>query len=120
MGRFRDREFLERIFRWVNSVLDIVEIIPATVIGKTIQYQLSKSSTSVGSNLEEADVAYSRKEFTSCVNIAKRESKESCYWMKILKFRKMVDLNKLNPTINEIEEIIRILFSIVKGTQNND
>jgi len=118
MGRFKNQELLDRVFTWVNSVLDIVEKIPATVIGKTIQYQLVKSSTSVGANLEEADAAYSRKEFTSCVNIAKRESKESHYWMKILNFRKMVDLDKLNPIMTETEEIIRILFSIVKRTQN--
>ncbi|HOU17513.1 MAG TPA: four helix bundle protein [Candidatus Marinimicrobia bacterium] len=120
MGRFKNEELLDRVFTWVNAVLDLVEIIPNTTIGKNIQYQLVKSSTSVGANLEEADAAYSRKEFTSCVNIAKRESKESRYWMKILRFRKMVDFDKLNPIINETEEIIRILFAIVKGTQNND
>ncbi len=115
MSRFRDKMFLRRIFEWVNSVLDIVENIPNNVIGRNISYQLSKSCTSFGANLEEADSAYSTKEFTSFVNISKRELKESVYWMKILKFRKIVDIEK-NIEI-ESEELIKVLFSIVKNTQ---
>lgn len=81
MGRFKN-DLLDRVFTWVNAVLDAVEIIPNTTIGKYIQNQLVKSSTSVGSNLEEADAAYCRKEFTSCGNITKCEAKESRYWIK--------------------------------------
>jgi len=88
MSRFRDKVFLKR----VNSILDIVEKISNNVIGRTISYQLSKSCTSVGVNLEEADSAYSSKEFTSFVNISKREIKESFYWIRILNFRKIVIL----------------------------
>lgn len=79
MGRFKDTAFLKRIFIWVNSVLDIIKNIPSNTIGNHISYQLVKSSTSVGANLEEADAAISRREFISFVNIAKREAKESHY-----------------------------------------
>jgi len=116
MGRFRDKSFLKRIFSWVNSMLDIVEKIPNTVIGRTISYQLSKSCTSVGANLEEADSAYSSKEFASFVNISKRELKESFYWLEILKFREIVFFD--NKIEIETEELIKILYSIVKKTQD--
>lgn len=117
MERFKEPEFLERVFIWVNAVLDLTGVIPNTPIGRNIRYQLIKSCTSVGANLEEADSAYSRNEFNSFTNIAKREAKESLYWMKILKYRKMVQYEDFPKVFTETEEMVKILFTIVKNSQ---
>ena len=80
--------------------------------------QLVRSGTSIGANVEEAVAAQSRKDFISKMSIASKEARETNYWLRLLRdtnILKDVDLKKL---INESEEIIKILTSIVKTSQS--
>ena len=70
MGRFKDRGLIDRVFRFVVDVLRLLEKLPRKRRNMIIEDQLTKSSTSTGANLEEADGAISRREFVKFVNIA--------------------------------------------------
>jgi len=114
MGRFKDRSLMERVFEFVIEVLKLVERLPKNRRNIIITGQLMRSATSTGANLEEADGAISRKEFVKFVNIAKREMKESNYWLRILRVFEdswMVDIDSL---LKESEELTKIFSSIVK------
>ncbi len=47
--------------------------------------QILRSGTSVGANIEEAIGGQSRKDFISKISIAYKESRETNYWLKLLK-----------------------------------
>ena len=77
--------------------------------------QLLRSGTSVGANVEEALAAQSRRDFLSKMSIASKEARETRYWLLLLQTSKLANVN-LNASLADVEEIIRILTSIVKTT----
>lgn len=83
-----------------------------------ISKQLLKSGTSIGANVEEATAAQSRRDFISKMSIASKEARETRYWLRLLQ---KSDLTRIDVSewMISINEIVRILTSIVKTTQKN-
>src|ERR1041385_1673955 len=80
-----------------------------------ISRQLLKSGTSVGANVEEAVAAQSRNDFLSKMAIASKEARETRYRLMLLKESRLTK-SELSPALEKVEELIRILSSIVKTT----
>lgn len=83
-----------------------------------ISKQLLRSGTSIGANVSESEAAQSKKDFIAKVSISSKEARETLYWLQLLQKSKLVDLD-YTPYIKEAEEIVRILTSIVKTSQQN-
>ena len=77
--------------------------------------QLLRSGTSIGANVEEALAGQSRKDFLSKMAVASKEARETRYWLVLLQKSGLTAV-ELNPALKNIEELIRILTSIVKTT----
>ena len=86
-----------------------------------ISKQLLRCGASIGANVNEAIAAQSKADFASKMSIAAKEAREANYWIKLLIATDY--LNKKEKYVislqNDIEEIIKILTSIVKTTQEN-
>ena len=80
--------------------------------------QLLRSGTSIGANVAEATAAQSRRDFIAKMSIASKEARETKYWLRLLKDSELVAVN-LESEITQIDEIIRILTSIIKTTKSN-
>lgn len=80
--------------------------------------QLLKSGTSIGANIEEALAGQSKKDFIAKMAIASKEARETKYWLLLIKESKLVE-GDVSDYLNGIEEIIKILTSIVKTSQVN-
>lgn len=78
--------------------------------------QLWRAGTSIGSNVEEAQAAQSRADFRSKMSIASKEARETHYWLRLTRDASLLDTDKVNPLIDDIESIKRILTSIVKSS----
>ena len=83
--------------------------------------QLLRCGTSIGANVNEAQAAQSRKDFISKISIASKEARETQYWISLLMETDYLpkDHDRTNVLFNDIEEIIKILTSIVKSSQEN-
>lgn len=79
--------------------------------------QFFRSSTSIGANVQEASAAYSRKDFAAKMSISSKEARETLYWIKLIEASNLVQYD-FKSLKNESEELIRILTSIVKTTQD--
>jgi four helix bundle protein len=79
--------------------------------------QLMLSGTSIGANVEEATAGQSRRDFLAKMAIACKEVRETWYWIRLLQESKMTN-NDFSNLLQEIEEIVRILTSIVKTTKD--
>lgn len=77
--------------------------------------QLLRSGTSIGANIEEATAAQSRADFVSKMSIASKEARETLYWLRLLQASQLVNFD-FQPVINDAEELVRLLTSIVKST----
>lgn len=83
-----------------------------------ISRQLLKSGTSIGANVEEATAAQSRKDFISKMSIASKEARETKYWLRLLQKSNLTQMD-LSDCLTDIDEIVRILTSIVMTTKRN-
>ena len=84
--------------------------------------QLLRSGTSIGANVNEAQTGQSKNDFIAKMAIASKEARESRYWIDLLITTNYLDVkNEHTKSIqNEIEEIIKLLTSIVKSSQSNN
>jgi four helix bundle protein len=82
-----------------------------------ISKQLLRSGTSIGANVEEASAAQTKKDFITKMSIASKEARETRYWIKLLQQSKIVNYD-FSMYLSSIEELIKILTSIVKTAQN--
>ncbi len=86
-------------------------------VSKTLANQLLRSGTSVGANIEEAQAGQSKADFTAKMSIARKEARETLYWLKLLKKAEMISEEKIDRILQESDELVRILTSIVKSAQ---
>ena len=82
--------------------------------------QLVRSGTSIGANIEESVAAQSRKDFISKMAISSKEARETNYWLRLIRDANLLKDIDLTRLINESEEIIRIITSIVKTSKANN
>ncbi len=83
-----------------------------------ISKQVLRSATSIGANVEEATAAQSRKDFIYKMSISSKEARETKYWLRLLNESKLAQVD-VSYHLDEVEQIIKILTSIVKTTQNS-
>ena len=79
--------------------------------------QLLRSGTSIGANIEEASAAQSRKDFIAKMSVASKEARETLYWLRLLRDSNICTVKELGGTIEESQEIIKMLTAIVKTSQ---
>jgi len=81
-----------------------------------ISKQLLRSATSIGANVEEANAAQTKRDFTAKMSIASKEAGETKYWLRLLDQSKLVPLD-YSTYLMSIDHIINILTKIVKTSQ---
>ncbi len=80
-----------------------------------VSRQLLRSGTSIGANVEEANAGQSRRDFLAKMSVASKEARETKYWLRLLQESDLVNLD-VSREVRQVEELIRILTSIVKTT----
>ncbi len=83
-GRDIPFDIKKRTFLFAVRIIQLVGKLPRTVAGIEMGRQLLRAGTSVGSNVEEADEAISRKDFVNHTRIARKEARESRYWLTLI------------------------------------
>lgn len=81
--------------------------------------QLLRSGTSIGANINEAQAGQSKADFISKMSIASKEARETKYWIDLLAKSDYLNTNDnhVESLILDIEEIIKLLTSIVKSSR---
>ena len=83
--------------------------------------QLLKAGTSIGANLEESTAGQTKPDFIAKVCIARKEARETVYWLQLLISTDLVDRKEVTWELCEAEQFVPILGSIVfKARQNPD
>ncbi len=75
--------------------------------------QLVRAGTGMGANIEEAQVANSRRDMAAKYAIALREARETYYWLQVLKSDPALG-DSLDPLITEANEWVAMLTATVK------
>ncbi len=105
----------DRTFEFARRVRVLVKKLPRAIGNVEDSKQLVKASGSVGANYREANEALSKKDFAMRVKIARKEAKESRYWLRLLDTGEDVDLGaERDDPVQEATELLKILNSIVQ------
>jgi four helix bundle protein len=78
---------------------------------------LLRSGTSIGANVEEGQAAQSKADFISKYSIARKEARETGYWLRLLSATGISSPAEINELSNEIGQLIKILTTIIKNAQ---
>ncbi len=107
-----NKDIVDRTYNFALRVIKLVSFLPHNKVCDVIGGQLLRAGTSVGANMEEAQAAYSKKEFCNKIGISHKEARESNYWLRLLKDSGQVKTELIKNITLESEEIVKILFSI--------
>lgn len=108
----------ERTFVFAQRVRLFVKRLPRTLANVEDCRQLVNSSGSVGANYIEANEALSRKDFKMRVRIARKESKESRYWLRLIDAGTVAELEaERSCLIQESTELLKILSAILRKSE---
>lgn len=110
----------KRIYNFViNCFNEVIKNIPKSVENNNIIKQLTASLTSIGANDQEADASITKKDFIAKYTIAKKEAKETRYWLFVVRDTKILKDVDLNIFINECQEILLIISKIIYNTKKS-
>lgn len=126
--------FLERIFiqtmnkyelqartkRFCINCIRLCMKLPDGQPAWTISSQLTRSSSSTGSNYRAACKARSDKEFISKIEIVLEEADESAFWLEIIEELGIYTnvLDECNELKQEANELVAIFTSTLKSTKS--
>jgi four helix bundle protein len=79
--------------------------------------QLLRSGTAIGALVRESEHAESKADFIHKLSIALKEANESAYWLDLLHQSNYIDKNDFETYKTEVEEILRLLISIIKSSK---
>jgi four helix bundle protein len=86
---------------------------------RVLSRQVLRSGTSIGANANEAISAQSNKDFIAKLSVSLKEARETLYWPKLLKLTDFLTEQSSKTIIDECDEIIAILVSILKTSKKN-
>ena len=109
----------ERTFKFSIKIAKLIPELPRNSVSIVIGNQLIRSGTSVGANVEEAQSSGSKKEFIHSMTIALKEARESKYWLRLIDGSILVENKNIFLLLTEVEEIVKILTTIIKNTKAN-
>jgi len=100
----RTKEFAHRCVKLCNSL-------PNKDIGRLINGQLIRSSTSVASNYRATCVAQSKKSFIAKISIVIEEADESLFWLEFIIDEELLKKDRVLPLMKEADELVAIFIS---------
>jgi len=116
----KPRDICERTFRFAVEIVGVCRRLEqADGAARSIGRQLIRSGTSIEANVEEAQGGQSRADFISKYAIARKEARETRYWLRLLSATGFAEVDGLSPLVQECNELIAILTAIIKKAQSN-
>jgi len=102
-------EFAKRVNKYANNL-------PRTISNLENAKQLARSGGSIGANYIEANESLGKKDFCLRIKIAKKEAKESIFWLELTSPGAGLEKER-TYLINEATEIMKILGAILEKSK---
>lgn len=81
--------------------------------------QVYRSGTSIGANVNEAQSAVTKKDFVNKMGIAAKETRETKYWLRLLRDSGYLDSAAFDSVCADCDELLKLLNSIILTAQKN-
>ena len=104
----------ERLREFVLNILKLSEMLPDTKRSRVLNYQITKSGTSVYANYRAALRGRSKAEFFSKLSISVEESDETEMWLELIFCSEILDNTFIRNLHTESIELLKILSNMRK------
>jgi four helix bundle protein len=111
----RPADIRRRSFQYVLRALNLYRYLDKQKdsAGRLLAKQYLRAATSIGANLQEAISGESRADFIHKHGVAQKEARESLYWLELMAEGGLVPRSRLDPLIQETNELIAIITAII-------
>ncbi len=107
----------ERTYIFAKDCRNLVGRFTQTVANKEYGKQLIRSSGSQAANYIEANEALGKKDFAMRIKICRKETKESCLWLRLCDVVQNLDMEKeRGRLLGEAGELRNIFTAILRKT----
>lgn len=110
----------ERVIDFALMCIDISEKLPNNYTCIHLGKQLVRSGTSPAFQYAEACDAESRNDFIHRFKIGVKELKETLVCLKIIKRKPYMKMERVDPVIQECDELIAIFISSIRTARKNN
>ena len=111
---------LDKSFKFGLRILKLYIHLRKRKIDGGLCSQILDSGTSIGANVEEAVGGSSRKDFINKLQIAYKESRETRYWLRLLKEGEILEKKLADSFLKDCDEIIAILTAILNSSKGRN
>jgi four helix bundle protein len=112
-------ELKKRTKKFGLAIIKLVESLPPSQTTRVIGNQLLRSGLSVGANYRAVCRARSKADFISKAGIVIEEADETSYWLDMLCEAGIISSDKLQPLLQETNELVAILTASVITARAN-
>ncbi len=106
-----NEELKTRSKHFAHRCVKLCLSLPNSILGRHIQGQLIRCSTSVAANYRAACLAQSKAAFIAKMSITVEETDESLFWLEFIMDEKLLDESRIKPLYNEGLELAKIFIS---------
>jgi len=111
-------DIVGRSFDFTVRIVRLSKAMPRTMAESVVARQMMRAGSSVGANVEEAQAASTKKEFSRRMEIAQSEARETLYWLRLTAASELVPRARLTELLKEADELVRILTAIARKSRS--
>jgi len=105
------KDLTERTKKFAHRCVKLAMALPDTALGRHIQGQVIRCSTSVAANYRATCLSQSKPSFVAKLSIVLEEADESAFWLEFIIDENLLKENMVNPLLKEAEELTAIFAS---------
>jgi four helix bundle protein len=113
-------DIMERTVAYSLRIIKLYRVLEKDSIGRILGKQVVRSGTSIGANVHEAQGGLSKADFFAKISVAHKEARETAYWLRIIKEAKIIPSSRLADLVDETEQLIKIISSILLTSKHNE
>jgi len=110
-------DIVDRTAALADRVIKMSFVLPNNVAAWEIGKQVVRAAMSVGANVEEAQAGESKADFIHKMKIARKECRESRYFLVRIAKAELLPPAKLESLIDEADQLVRILTAIIRNSR---
>jgi four helix bundle protein len=103
----------DRTLGFAKSIIRLCQSLPKNIINSKLTDQLVRSAGSIGANYREANDSLGKKDFTHRLKIARKETKETLFWLELVLEASPNLKTEIDKLKDETCQLRNILSSII-------
>ena len=108
----------DRTLIFAKRIIRVCKELPNNTVNFKLVDQLIRSAGSIGANYREANDSLGKKDFIHRLRIARKEAKETTFWLDLILEANSNFHKEINELIDESKQLRNILSAIITNSES--